>query len=112
MKKLIFVCSPFQGKQENLIKAREYCKLVMAAGFIPIAPHLIYPQFLDDHDKAQRNAGLEAGLLLLRKCDELWYWGEETEGMTKEIELSALLKIPIFRQEKQCRTQKRSKKRL
>ncbi len=94
--KLIFVCSAFQGKEKNLEKARAYCKLVMAEGHAPIAPHLLYPQFLDDSDSEQRRTGIKAGLEILKKCDELWYWGQPTSGMAMEIASACRLGLKII----------------
>ena len=60
----VFICSAFRGDvEENIRKAREYCRwAAMEYGAIPIAPHLLFPQFLDDNDpvnaelKMQENA--------------------------------------------------------
>jgi len=44
---LVFICSPFAGDVErNLQNARLYCKYAVEQGAIPLAPHLLYPQFL------------------------------------------------------------------
>ena len=43
---LIYVCSPLSGdiaaNQEN---ARRYCRFAVDSGYIPLAPHLYFPQF-------------------------------------------------------------------
>ena len=36
--KVAFVCSPFQGKQENVEKAKKYCRTLVDMGYVPIAP--------------------------------------------------------------------------
>jgi len=85
--KVVFVCSPFQGKQENIEKARRYCKFVLEKGCIPIAPHVYFSQFMDDNNPADRRKALEMNKKLLKFCDELWIFGNEiTEGMREEIE--------------------------
>ena len=33
---------------------------------VPYAPHLLFPQFLDDADACQRAAGIEAGIEMLQ----------------------------------------------
>jgi len=85
--KVIFVCSPFQGKKENIEKAKKYCRMLVDMGYIPIAPHVYFSQFMDDHNPKDRRRALEVNKKLLEFCDELWIFGEEiTEGMREEIE--------------------------
>ena len=97
--KIVYVCSPLRGDIEvNIRNAREYCRKTVAMGFIPIAPHTIYTEYLDDREPAQRRQGLLIGLELLQKCDELWAFGTVTsEGMDKEIELAREYGIPVYR---------------
>lgn len=81
---LVYVASPFAGDTEyNVRKAREYCRFAVSKGCIPIAPHLHYPQFMDDGDKEQRELGLFFALVLLGKCDELWVFAESLCGSDK-----------------------------
>ena len=85
--KIVFVCSPFQGKQENIEKAKGYCRMLVDMGYIPIAPHVYFSQFMDDHNPEDRRKALEMNKKLLEFCDELWVFGDEiTEGMREEIE--------------------------
>jgi len=70
---LVFICSPFAGDvRRNLENARRYCMFAVERGAIPLAPHLLYPQFMDDRIEAQRSLGISFGLALLGKCDEIW----------------------------------------
>lgn len=58
----------------------------MSKGFIPLAPHLLFPQFLDDEDKEEREIGITYGLYLLKKCNAIWVFGGKlSEGMLREI---------------------------
>jgi hypothetical protein len=84
---LVYIASPFAGDPErNSERARGYCRFAVGKGCIPLAPHLHYPQFLDDGDEEQRRLGLRFALILLGKCDELWVFGGQiTEGMAREI---------------------------
>lgn len=87
-KKLVYVCSPLKGNiEENINKAKGYCKEVIEKGFIPIAPHIYFTQFLNDLKEEERKMGIECGMELLKLCDELWVYGDYTksEGMTAEI---------------------------
>ena len=95
--KLIFVCSPYRGDEEkNTVNARKYCRLVAGCGYIPIAPHLLFPQFLDDSDETKRLMGIHMGLELLKLCSQMWVFANEvTEGMELEIQKAKELDIPI-----------------
>lgn len=83
--KLVYIASPYAGDIENNVEAaKEYCLAAMEEGVTPVAPHLLYPQFLDDSDPIQRNLGTHAGLELLTRCDELWVCGSEISPGMKE----------------------------
>ena len=84
---MVFICSAYAGDvAENIMNARRYCLFAVRQGVIPFAPHLLYTQFLDDHDGEQRALGLSFGLAWLRKCDALWLFGERiSDGMRREI---------------------------
>ncbi|GLC79297.1 DUF7768 domain-containing protein [Lacrimispora brassicae] len=84
--KKVFICSPFQRDiKGNTEKARRYCRRVYEASCIPVAPHLLFPQFLDEMNETERAAGIAMGLALLLDCDEIWVYGEATAGMEQEI---------------------------
>lgn len=84
---LVYIASPFAGDTgRNTERARGYCRFAVSKGCIPLAPHLLYPQFMDDDDREQREFGLRFALILLSKCDELWVFGDKiSEGMSREI---------------------------
>jgi hypothetical protein len=93
---LVYICSPFAGDTErNIRRARGYCRFVVSKGYIPLAPHLHYPQFMDDGDKEERELGLRFALILLGKCDELWVFGNTSSGMSKEIARAKKRGMPI-----------------
>ena len=95
---LIFVCSPYRGDMEtNTQNARQYCRLVMEQGGIPFAPHLLFTQFLDEDKAVERRRGLRLGMEMLKLCDELWAFGEPTEGMRMEMIQAKRLGIPVHR---------------
>ncbi|MDL2294745.1 DUF4406 domain-containing protein [Ruminococcaceae bacterium OttesenSCG-928-D13] len=93
----VYVCSPFRGDvEENTRRALEYSRRVFEAGYCPLAPHLLFPRFLDDSDPAQRQAGIEMGLALLAQCRQLVVCGGDvTEGMALEIDEARRLGIGI-----------------
>lgn len=96
-KPLVYIASPYAGDTEtNVRRAQGYCRFAVTKNCIPIAPHLHYPQFMDDSDKEQRELGLFFALVLLGKCDELWIFGDRvSNGMSQEIKKAEKRGIPI-----------------
>lgn len=93
-RRMVYIASAMRGDIEgNLKKAAAYCHAAVESGAVPIAPHLYFSAYLDDRIPEERVIGMEMGLDILRKCDELWVFGEPTEGMRGEIELAKRLKI-------------------
>jgi len=93
---LVYICSPFGGDEQNAESARRYCRFAVTQETIPLAPHLHYPQFMDDSDPVQRKTGLWFALVLLCKTDELWVFGERiTAGMKREILQAHARGLPI-----------------
>lgn len=73
---LVYICSPYAGDvDENVRRAVRYCQFAFSKGFTPVAPHLYFPQFLNDQDPAQRGFGLDMGIALLLLCAEVWVFG-------------------------------------
>lgn len=103
-KPIVYVCSPLRGDiKRNINKAKGYSRFVYAEGGIPLAPHIIFTQFLDDEDEDERKAGIEMGLKLLSVCDEIWVFGERlSEGMNTEIEIAKSLGIIVRRFNERC----------
>lgn len=67
---VIYVCSPYAGDPEgNSKRAVEYCRTVWECGGIPLAPHLLFPRFMDDDNPDEREAGLRMARKLLTMCD-------------------------------------------
>lgn len=95
--KLVYIASPYAGDVErNTAFAKEACRYAMGQGAVPIAPHLLYPQMLDDTVPAEREAGLLMGLRVLEACDELWLCGDRmSAGMQAELEAAERLGIPV-----------------
>lgn len=101
---LIFVCSPFANDIEaNTIKARVYCRFAVEMQTIPVAPHLLYPQFMNEHNPKHRELGLLFGRVLLSKCKEVWVFGDRiSSGMQLEIDKARKRRIPIRYFTEQC----------
>ena len=96
--RLVYICSPLHGDIEtNIKKADEYCAYAAACGVVPLAPHTIFTRYLDENNPEQRQQGLQMGLSLLNRCDDLWVMGGEiSEGMRGEIEYAKRENIPIL----------------
>lgn len=94
---LVFICSPFAGDMEgNTKRAREYSRFAVSKDCIPIAPHLLFPQFLEETDPAGRELGISFGLVLQSMCREMWVFGDTvSKGMAVEIEKAGERGIPI-----------------
>ena len=84
---IVYICSPYAGDVErNTAAARRYSRFAVDAGYIPIAPHLLFPQFLDDNKPKERELGLFFENAILSKCAEMWVFGDRIyEGMEAEI---------------------------
>jgi len=95
--KLVYVCSPLRGDIErNIAKARGYCRFAATLGVIPLAPHVIFTQFLGEEILEERQQGMRMGLDLMYRCAELWIFGSKiSKGMLAEIETAERLGIPI-----------------
>lgn len=91
---VIYVCSPYSGNpRKNTALAKVYCRHVLACNRIPLAPHLLYPQFMSEEDK---NAIYKINRVLLNRCEELWVFGRElSEGMLREIDFARTLNKTI-----------------
>ena len=83
---IVYICSPYAGEIEKNVKAaQEYSRFAVEKGYIPIAPHLLFPQFMDE--ATERWLGLKMGIVLLGKCEQVWVFGDViSEGMAAEIE--------------------------
>lgn len=88
--KVAYIASPLRGDIEgNMIKAADFCHFSVENGFVPYAPHLLFPQFLNDNIPEERSAAMRMSEEIQKRCDELWVFCENTEpseGMCAEIE--------------------------
>ena len=84
---IVYICSPYSGEIEtNVEAAKRYSRLAVDKGCIPLTPHLLFPQFLDDDIPEERELGLFFGNILMSKCSEVWVFGERiSAGMESEI---------------------------
>ncbi len=94
---IVFICSPFaENVERNISRAQGYSRFAVSQNYIPFAPHLLFPQFMDDADTDQRKLGLFFGMVFLAKCHEMWVFGRNiTKGMSVEIEKAKQKNITI-----------------
>ena len=92
---LVYICSPFSGDVEgNTQRARLYSRLAVERGCIPLAPHLLLPQFISE--ATEREMAIHMGLRLLESCQELWICGGTVSaGMRNEIAQAKTLGMTI-----------------
>ena len=95
---LVYICSPFShgDVKENVRNARRYCRYAVNNHAIPFAPHLLFPQFMNDSNPAERSLAMLMNRVMLGKCDELWIFGSLiSKGMKREIKWAKRKKINI-----------------
>lgn len=106
---MVYIASRYAGEVEKNVKnAKKYCSFAVRQGVIPLAPHLHFPQFMDDGKDSERQLGMSFAITLLDRCDELWVLstagsGGISEGMAKEIAYAEKYKIPIKRFNTRCK---------
>ncbi|HZK26064.1 MAG TPA: DUF4406 domain-containing protein [Thermoclostridium sp.] len=101
MNKLIYVCSPYRGDiRTNTEQAKEYCRKIVQEGDIPLASHLLFPQFVDDSIASERERAMEMNLEIMRHCDEVHVFGHQISfGMLQEMQAAKKLRIPVVQEE-------------
>ena len=92
---LVYICSPYAGDVEkNTFRARAFSRFAVEKKYIPIAPHLLCPQYLDE--ETERWLGLKMGIEFMGKCEEVWVFGDHiSEGMEAEIEKAKRMRKKI-----------------
>lgn len=102
---IVFICSPYAGGIEfNTKRAQRYCRYAYTCNNVPIAPHLLFPQFLDEEILEEREAGIQMGIELLKNASELWCFGNAlTDGMRAELSFATENNIPVKYFTDQCK---------
>lgn len=87
-RKKVYVVSRYAGDAAaNTTATLHYCRYVIKENCIPVASHILFvvSSMLNDDNEADREMGLMFGLALLAVCDEVWVFGEVSDGMQQEI---------------------------
>ena len=102
---VVYICSKYSGDiHTNSNDAKRYSRFAVEQGMIPIAPHLLFPLFMDE--KTERDIAMYMNEVLISRVDELWVFGNElSSGMKAEVEAAKNLKKPIRYFDKQCKKQ-------
>ena len=83
---LVYICSPYSGDPPgNTEKARRYSRFAVDQGAIPIAPHLLLPQYMKE--ETERELAMLMDMVILDRCKEVWVFGDFiSAGMQSEID--------------------------
>lgn len=94
--KIIYVCHSFaENPFVNTEMIRRLCRLIATEGFVPLAPQLFLPTFLDE--QTERALAMSFCLRLIAVSDELWVYGDTSGGMRLEIAEARRLGIPVVK---------------
>ena len=89
-----YVCHPYRSDPVlNVDRVRDICKKVSTQGAMPLAPQIYLPQFVNE--MTERDLALRCCLRLVSLAEEVWVYGEPTEGMRLEIAEARRLGIPV-----------------
>ena len=97
--RLCFLASPLAGDtQSNIALAQTLSAELCAKNVMPIAPHLLCTQFLDDTKPSERQLGLKIAMRLLPHCQVLLVYTPLgiAKGMQSELTAAMTLRLPIF----------------
>lgn len=86
--RLVLLASPFADDTDrNIAYAVRACRDAIARGEAPLAPHLLYPRFLDDEVPDERELGMDCGKAWLGVADALVVYADlgVSAGMREEI---------------------------
>ena len=93
----VYIASPYRGDvKTNTENAKRYSFFAVMQGKVPFCPHIYFTQFLDDNIEVERKIGLNLALNMLRRCREVWVFGDTvSEGMRNEIRIAKKRRIPV-----------------
>lgn len=100
---IVYICSPYSGNvNHNIEMARKYSRFAVDKHYLPIAPHLLFTQFMDDTIPEERETAIFMNFVLMSKCVEMWVFGDViSKGMQSEINRAKRknMKIRYFTEE-------------
>lgn len=86
----------FAAMSKNNFYLREHIiKFILEKGYTPTCAFMMFSYFL--LDTVDRQTLIDANNDLIRRSDELWVFGEISNGVKEEINLASTLNIPVKR---------------
>jgi hypothetical protein len=79
--------------KRNFFLREHIIKFILEKGHTPSSAFMMYSYFL--LDTVDRKALIAANNELIRRSDEVWVFGQFSDGVKKEIELAKELGLPI-----------------
>ncbi|MCA9389877.1 hypothetical protein KC571_00575 [candidate division WWE3 bacterium] len=79
--------------KQNFYLREHIIKFILEQNYTPTCAFMMFSYFLLDTVKRERL--IEANNDLIRCADELWVFGDISDGVQKEINLANSLKLPI-----------------
>lgn len=94
---LVYICSPYSGDvQANVVVARDFCRVAVERRKIPFAPHLLFPQFMNDQNHRERELAMFFNRILIGHCEAVWVYADHiSTGMRQEISWARSMGLPI-----------------
>lgn len=90
----VFISHPYSGEHDrNTKQVSVLARRLVFEGYLPLTPQLFLPKFIDE--ATERDLALQLCLGMVALADELWHFGEPTEGMQLEIAEACRLGIPV-----------------
>jgi len=86
---LVYLCHPFAtDPTENTQRLRRLCRQALAAGYLPIAPPLYLPTFINEATEGEEAMALR--LQLVGLCQEMWVFTDNglSEDMCRELKVA------------------------
>ena len=85
----------FAAMSKNNFYLREHIiKYILERGFTPTCAFMMFSYFL--LDTVERKKLIRANNDLIRRSDELWVFGDISDGVDKEIKLAHKMSIPVI----------------
>lgn len=101
----VYVAHPISGDVENNIeRIKKTCRILVSMEIDPVVPYLAAMQFLNEHDKKEREIGIEMNNSYLDRnfIDAMFICAadptqqKKSKGIAREINLAIMNKIPIY----------------
>jgi hypothetical protein len=91
---LAFTCLPLNVPGCAVDDAHRYSAFALSQGALPVAPGLLFPPAEDDE---ARERNLYMSLILLKYCQEVWYFGDTIDGDMRTVLLKAARRDMVVR---------------